>query len=111
MTALMATLLTSPHGSAVANERAKQEFRGLYGYRPSNGWVPNAETASAIARALGAAAYGKDSIAVREPLVAELHGDTLVVIGRVPEQLTGDPLLVRLSRIDGRVLFLEISGK
>jgi hypothetical protein len=109
--AAVAGLLVCAHGSHADRKLSGNDFRALHGYRPHGGWVPDAATAIAVARSIGIAAYGGESVATREPLVAELHGDTWVVIGQLPEGLTGAPLLIRLSRIDGRVQFLEITGK
>jgi hypothetical protein len=104
-------LILCAQGAHADTKPTRHDFHALHGYRPQGGWVPNSATAIAVARALGVAAYGDESIEMREPLVAELHGDTWVVIGNLPEKFNGGPLLIRLSRIDGRVLFLEIMGK
>jgi hypothetical protein len=90
-------------------------------YRPKSGFVPDSTTAIKIAEAVLAPVYGEDKIVAERPFSAELKGDVWTVAGTLyctdgrgnpapNDRCHGGVATVRLSRIDGRVLFM-IHGK
>jgi len=75
-------------------------------------FVPNAETATSIARAVLIPIYGAKVIQHEEPLIAERHGDIWIVHGTLCPK--GAPCLggvaeVQLSAPDGRILHVTHS--
>ena len=78
------------------------------GYVPSSGFVPDAATAVAIARAVLIPIYGAKVIQEEEPLTAQRNGDIWVVKGTLlcPKGATcpGGAAELKLSAKDGRIL-------
>lgn len=79
---------------------------------PPNGFVPNEQTAIAIARAVLVPIYGADTIKDEEPLTAKRDGDDWIVTGTLQcaPRCMGGTAEVRLSSKDGRILNM-IHGK
>ena len=75
--------------------------------RPKNGFVPDESTAVKIAEAVAIAHYGEKTISEERPFRARLRGDTWTVMGTLhPEGVFGGTAVVKLSKTDGRVLFM-----
>ena len=78
------------------------------GYNPNHAFVPNADTAIAIARAVLIPIYGAKAIEAEEPLKAQRHGDIWVVQGTLPcpkgQMCVGGTAELQLSAKDGRIL-------
>jgi len=76
------------------------------GYSPPNGFVPDADTAIKIARAVLSPIYGEQKIKGEEPLIARLTGDTWLVVGtlRCAPSCVGGTAEIQISKRDGRVL-------
>jgi hypothetical protein len=76
-------------------------------YVPSNGFVPDAATAIAIARAVLIPIYGAKVIQAEE-LTAEQRGDIWVVVGTLQcpkgDSCQGGTAELQLSAKDGRIL-------
>jgi hypothetical protein len=79
---------------------------GAAQYRPPAGFVPNSTTARAIAEAVLIPIYGRAQIDRERPLVATLNRSTWTVRGALPRGFRGGVAEVRLSKIDGRILWL-----
>jgi hypothetical protein len=73
-------------------------------YIPAHGFVPNAETAIAIAVAIWTPIYGRDKIESERPFHASLRGGTWVVEGSLPQGQVGGAAVAEISRADGRIL-------
>jgi hypothetical protein len=71
---------------------------------PADGFVPNAQTAIAIARAILVPIYGREQIEIEEPLSAKLEGEVWTVRGHLPPHLLGGVAEVEISKHDGRIL-------
>ena len=76
------------------------------GYVPPKGVVPDAPTAIAIAVAVWRPIYGESVIEGERPITATLYDDYWWVQGTVPEGRTGGATMARISKADGRVLFI-----
>lgn len=82
------------------------------GYVPPKGFVPDAATAIAIARAVLIPIYGAAKIRAEEPLMATRQGDVWNVHGTLHcgaaklSDCLGGTAEVRLSAKDGRILFV-----
>ena len=78
---------------------------------PSKGYVPNANTALAIARAVLVPIYGQKRVAAEEPLTASRDGDTWVIMGDPhcePETVCdwAGTIYVKLAAADGQIMFV-----
>lgn len=75
--------------------------------RPGKGFVPDEGTAARIGDAVATARYGEEMISKERPFRARLYGNTWVVIGTLhPEGALGGTAVVKISKYDGRILFL-----
>ena len=75
-----------------------------HSFVPESGFVPDAETAVAVATAVAARIYGKDMIDRQRPYGASLEGDTWTVVGSMPAGSLGGAFEVQLSRSTGKIL-------
>ncbi len=74
---------------------------------PKNGFVPDEPTALKIADAVAVGQFGEQRISRERPFFARLRGDIWTVQGTLhPEGADGGTAVVKLSKIDGRVLFV-----
>lgn len=73
-------------------------------YKPKDGYVPDAETAIAIAVAVWNPIYGKDQIAKEKPYKASLSKGIWTVEGSLPEGMLGGTAVAEISKDDGRIL-------
>lgn len=80
-------------------------------YVPPDGFVPNSETAIAVAKAVLTPVYGADVIRREEPFSADLDGDVWFVHGTLPKPGNrGGVAEVSISRSKGCILRM-IHGK
>jgi hypothetical protein len=86
-----------------------------HGYKPTGGFVPDSQTAIKIAEAVLIPVYGEKQIRSEEPFTAELKRAVWIVGGtlRCPDgkggvttDCDGGVAVVKLSKADGRVLFM-----
>jgi hypothetical protein len=75
-------------------------------FKPARGYVPDQLTAIAIAEVVLKPVYGEEQIRGERPFHAELYGDTWTISGSLPQGFVGGVATVRLSRIDGRILYM-----
>src|SRR2546422_10587240 len=69
---------------------------------PEVGCVPDPETAMRIAEAVWIPLYGEDIVKQQRPLEADLTASVWTVRGTPPLKQAAEPLVVAISRIDGR---------
>lgn len=76
------------------------------GYRPAQGYVPDAATAIRIAVAVWEPIYGKQKIASEQPYVASLKGDVWTVVGTLhcTGACVGGVASAEISKRDGTIL-------
>lgn len=74
-------------------------------FQPKAGVVPDEKTAIRIAEAVLLPIYGERTIGSERPLKA-LRDGVWMVEGTLPKGVDGGTAVVRLSRDDGRVLFI-----
>jgi hypothetical protein len=86
-----------------------------HGFTPTDGFVPDSQTAVKVAEAVLIPVYGEKQICSEEPFTAELKGAVWTVGGtlRCPDgkggfttDCDGGVAVVKLSKTDGRVLFM-----
>ena len=110
---LLTLLLQCPIG-AQRGERRMDEWEalkaslvGARSVEPRQGFVPTQEAAVQVADAVAVAQYGEGTISRERPLKARLFGTTWFVMGTLhPEGAYGGTVVVKLSKKDGRVLFM-----
>ena len=82
------------------------------GYMPSSGYVPDAATAVKIAEAVLVPVYGEQRIVSERPFKATMEGNVWTVAGTLycgdgkSELCDGGTATVKLSKDDGRILFM-----
>ncbi len=94
--ALFLTLIV--FGVAHAAERTP------HSYRPANGYVPDEETAIAVAVAVWKPIYGASQIEGEKPYVATLKDGVWHVRGSLPKGWTGGVAEVDISKANGTIL-------
>lgn len=72
-------------------------------YEPPQGFVPNKETAIAIAVAIWTPIYGREQIESEKPFNAALRGDTWYVTGTLPDGYVGGVAEAAIRKRDGRI--------
>jgi hypothetical protein len=86
-----------------------------HGFKPTDGFVPDSQTTVKIAEAVLIPVYGEKQIRSEEPFTGQLKGDVWTVGGalRCPDgkggfttDCLGGVAVVKLSKTDGRVLFM-----
>lgn len=76
-------------------------------YVPPDGYVPTAEVATHIARAVLVPIYGARQIERQLPLTAELVDERWVVQGTLPHGARGGVARIEISKRDGRINHLS----
>ncbi len=74
---------------------------------PACGYVPDAETAVAIALAVWKPLYGKERIGKEKPYTATLSNGAWTVSGTPPLDALGGTAFARIARDDGRILLVS----
>jgi hypothetical protein len=73
-------------------------------YKPKDGYVPDEQTAIAIAVAVWTPIYGKDKIEGEKPFKAQLKSGVWTVTGSLPEGFDGGVAEADIAKDDGRIL-------
>ncbi len=82
-------------------------LRKAQSVHPKGGFVPDESTAVKIAEAVAIAEYGEKTISKERPFRARLYGNIWLVIGTLhPEGAYGGTAVVKLSRDDGKIVFM-----
>lgn len=88
-------------------EALQISLKGVKSIHPRNGFVPDESTAIQIAEAVATAQYGDKTISGEKPFHARLYGDTWIVKGTLhPQGSLGGTAVIKLSKLDGRILFM-----
>ena len=77
---------------------------GAAGYVPRAGFVPDEQTAKAIAEAILIPIMGRRLVDSEKPLHAELHGDVWIVTGHLDREMVGGVAEVRIDKKNGAIL-------
>ncbi len=77
-----------------------------HNFKPKDGYVPDAETAIAVAVAIWTPIYGKEKIEKEKPYTAKLADGVWIVKGSLPKSkgMKGGVALAEISKDDCRVL-------
>lgn len=103
MTFLASAQTSSDHDEFVF---ARQQIKLSHGFVPKSGFVPDRETAAAIAYAVAVPIYGKERVDAERPLRAELEGATWTVLGTLHAATSGGTLIVQIDQTTGRISYL-----
>lgn len=77
---------------------------GQHTFVPTDGYIPDSQTAVRVAEAVLVAIYGNTIIGEQKPLVATLREGQWHVAGTLPEEYLGGVAIVVLNRSDGRII-------
>jgi len=78
--------------------------RATSSFVPPDGFIPRAEIAIGVARAVLQGVYGVENIKRQEPLVAERRGSTWFVHGTPPKGYVGGTAEIVIDAKDGHIL-------
>jgi hypothetical protein len=88
-------------------EALQISLKGVRSDQPTKGFVPDEPTAVRIGEAVAIAEYGEQRIAKERPFRARLYGNTWLVKGTLhPQGVYGGTAVVKISKQDGKILFL-----
>ena len=88
-------------------EYNRRLVRTTHSFVPKSGFVPDRETAIAIAYAIGLPIYGKTNLDSELPFRAELKGGVWTVLGTLHcRSCDGGTLVMQIDKSSGKVLFL-----
>lgn len=87
----------------------RQQIKSSHGFVPKNGYVPDKDTAIAIAYSVAMPIYGKEKVDAEKPLRAELEGGTWIVLGTLHGATSGGTLIVQIDQATGRISYLSHS--
>jgi hypothetical protein len=94
----------SDHDEFVYNRRL---VKTTHSYIPKNGFVPDKDTALAIAYAVALPIYGKKQLDGEKPLRAELEGGVWTILGTLNcGSCDGGTLVMQIDKTTGRIVFL-----
>ena len=88
-----------------------QETNPPHNYKPSQGYVPNAETAIRIALAVWEPIYGKKQIDSEKPYRATLRDGVWTVEGSLPPGWRGGVAIPKYRRVTERSCELAMAGR
>ena len=74
------------------------------GFKPKDGFVPDARTAVKIAVAVWEPIYGEQKIAEEKPFQTHLANGVWTVTGSLPADVQGGVALIEIAKNDGRIL-------
>ena len=101
-----ATHVPSDHDEFVF---VRQQIKSSRGFIPKNGYVPDKDTAIAIAYAVAVPVYGKDTVAAEKPFRAELEGGRWTVLGTLHGKGPGGTVIVQIDQGSGKICYLSHS--
>lgn len=73
-------------------------------YKPKEGYIPDEETAIAIAVAVWNPIFGKERIETEKPYRASLKDGVWTVTGSLPKGYNGGTAIAEISKDDGKIL-------
>jgi hypothetical protein len=97
---------TDARTTAMSESLQSEPAKVKEGVIPKDGFVPTADVAIAIAVAIWEPIYGKDHIAKKKPYHADLKDGVWTVEGSLPKGTAGGVPTAKISRADGRILFV-----
>lgn len=110
---LLATLTLASAAQAPSDHEefvfVRQQIKASRPFIPKNGYVPDKETAMAIAYAVAVPVYGKEIIDAEKPLRAELEGGKWTVLGTLHGPGVGGTVIVQVDQHSGAILYLNHS--
>jgi hypothetical protein len=101
---MITALLLSVLSTIVVSVGVHAEEGVMHNYKPAVGYVPDKETAIAIAVAVWNPIYGKVNIEKKKPFKATLKGGIWYVTGSLPFGWAGGVPEAEISKDDGRIL-------
>jgi hypothetical protein len=103
---LLLVALASSSGICTSQSMKEEGIPAALGYQPHSGMVPDKDTAIRIAIAVLSPIYGADAIRSQQPFIASIKGNIWTVVGTPPKQHVGGVAEIRISKVDGRILYV-----
>lgn len=97
-------LFLEPFGNSSSPELFNESLFKGKGYAPSDGFIPNKETAIEIAEIILAQVYGKEMISSERPFHAILNDDVWQIKGTLKKGRLGGVAYIYLSKSTGQIL-------
>lgn len=110
LTSVLTLLLFFAAPTWLHAEASLKQNDSMPGYVPKDGFVPDSQTAIAIAVAVLTPIYGEDEINGKRPFSATLKNGKWIVTGSLAKNLVGGVPEVQLSKSSGKILKVS-SGK
>jgi hypothetical protein len=104
--ALVASVAMAQSGDDQAVVYARRILTGEKTYQPATGYVPDSNTAVAIATAVLTPIYGKDKIDAEKPWHTGLKDGVWIVVGTSNGNGTGGEAMIELDKKTGAVVFV-----
>jgi hypothetical protein len=103
--------------SAAQSPNGQEEFASVrhqiktsHSFIPKNGFVPDKDTAMAIAYAVAVPVYGKKDMDEESPFRTELKAGVWTVLGTLHcESCDGGTLIMQIDKTSGKILFMSHS--
>ncbi len=87
----------------------RHEIQSSQSFVPKGGYVPDANTAIAIAYAVAVPVYGEKAIEAEKPFRTELKDGNWIVLGTLHHATSGGTLIVQIDQASGKILYLNHS--
>ncbi len=104
-------MMAMPQSSNDRQEFAyvRHEIQSSQSFAPKNGFVPDADTAIAIAYAVAVPVYGNKAVDAEKPFRTELKDGSWIVLGTLHHATSGGTLIVQIDQATGKILYLNHS--
>ncbi len=87
----------------------RHQMQSSRSFVPRDGYVPDADTAMAVAYAVAVPIYGKTAVDAERPFRADLEDGKWLVLGRSQRATSGGTLVVQMEQATGKILYLNHS--
>jgi hypothetical protein len=86
----------------------RQQIRGTKSFIPKKGFIPDKETAIAVAYAVAVPVYGQAKVDAEKPLRAENEAGVWTILGTLhgPPGTVGGTLEMQIDQRTGRIIYL-----
>lgn len=105
---LLFTVIASGQSSTDHEEftYVRHQIETSHSFHPRDGFVPNKDTAVAIAYAVALPVYGIEELNREKPFRAELKGGQWIVLGTLHKNTSGGTLVVQIDQASGAITYL-----
>jgi hypothetical protein len=87
----------------------RHQIESSQSFIPKRGYVPDKDTATAIAYAVAIPVYGKGNVDAQKPFRAELESGKWTVLGTLRGATSGGTVIVQIDQTTGKICYLNHS--